>query len=69
MSNFDPLNKISLKMPVHQNATKRNIISFTIAFAISIMAISIQNSMEEDNTFHNQLEASVKHQPTLMLKE
>lgn len=56
-------------MSVHQNATRRNIISFTIAFAISIMAISIQNSMEEDNTFHNQLEASVKHQPTLMLKE
>jgi len=56
-------------MPVHQNATKRTIISFAIAFATAIMAMGIQQSQEAEKSIHDQLEASVNHKHTLMMKE
>lgn len=56
-------------MPVRQNATKRNIISFAIACATAIMAMGIQQSKEEGKLIHEQLEASVKHNNSLVVKE
>jgi len=56
-------------MPVQQNATKRNIISFAIACATAIMAMGIQQSKEEGKLLHEQLEASVNHSNSLLLKK
>ena len=56
-------------MPVQQNATKRNIISFAIACATALIAIGIQQSKVEGKLIHERLEASVNHQPSLVVKE
>lgn len=61
--------KQPLKMPVRQNATKRNIISFAIACATAMMAIGIQQSKDEGKLIHERLEASVNHQQNLLVKE
>ena len=56
-------------MHSNQNATKRNIISFTIVFAIAMITISIQNAQEQNLNIKERLEASIPQSDLLLTKE
>ncbi len=55
-------------MTSNQNAAKRNIISFTIAFTIAMVAMTIQNSKEKSLIFKDRLEASVPQNGMFLFK-